>query len=59
MLRVSFDARTLVQRLRERAGLVAQDSAASHPRRLPLRRADWRSAAALWPDFAKDRNDGK
>lgn len=59
MIRISFDAGALAQRLRQHAGQLAQDPAVLQAGHSSLGRAAWRSAKTLWPDFAKGRNDGK
>lgn len=59
MIRVQADGSALVQRLRKRAADLVQGNANSKAKRSVLRRADWRSAAALWPDFTGDQSDGK
>jgi hypothetical protein len=53
MIRAEALAERLVQRLRARAARLAANRADTLRRD---RRADWRSATALWPDFTTDRH---
>jgi hypothetical protein len=59
MIRVTAEAAALVHRLRERATRLAAAHVAARGKRSRQRRADWHSAAALWPDFTGDSSDGK
>lgn len=55
MIRVSARTGQLAQRLRAQAARFA----AAHLRKRPRGRADWHSAAALWPEMFGDIHDGK
>lgn len=59
MILASIRTGTLIQRLRERAARLAARRAATQPRGRLARKAEWYSAAALWPDFTGDSRDGK
>ena len=56
MIRAAARGDQLIQRLRARAARIAAARTAS---RHPSQRADWHSAAALWPDLFGDTRDGK
>lgn len=59
MIRVRADGSDLLERLRKRVADLVQGIANPKAKRSVLRRADWRSATALWPDFTGDQSDGK
>lgn len=57
MIRTGARTDLLVQRLRARGVQIAAKRAATHHRRAT--RADWYSAAALWPELSGDPHNGK
>lgn len=59
MIRAVAAAERLVLRLRARANRIAAARADTLQRERPRHGAQWRSAAALWPDLFGDTPDGK
>lgn len=59
MIRAAAAAERLVLRLRARANRIAAARADTLQRERPRHGAQWRSAAALWPDLFGDTPDGK
>jgi hypothetical protein len=54
MIRAAAASNRLVQRLRARAERMLAGRAAAKAREHRRQGAEWRSAAALWPDFTGD-----
>lgn len=59
MIRAAAATERLVLRLRARAARVAAMRADTLQRERQGQSAQWRSAAALWPDLFGDNPDGK
>ena len=59
MIRAVAAAERLVLRLRARANRIAAARADTLQRESQKHGAQWRSAAALWPDLFGDTPDGK
>lgn len=59
MIRASSRTGQLVQRLRARAARIVNERIDTLHHKQRRTRADWHSAAALWPDLFGDQRDGK